>query len=242
MRDGVTLVLLIPYSPHEILRRDKRSQLNSVKTQISVWLVEDNDQYRNNLKKLIDETEGMVCERAYPTCEEALQELDNTFAPGVFLLDIGLPRMSGIEGVSRIKSVAPGSHIIMITVYEEDEKIFKAICAGASGYLLKTSPQEKILEAIREVLSGGAPMSAPIARKVLNWFAKLNAPKHNYGLTEREKEILELIVTGFTKTRIADKLFLSFHTVDTHLRSIYNKLQVHTRTDVVAKTLKERLL
>jgi len=146
-----------------------------------------------------------------------------------------------IAAVRRIKSISPSSRVIMLTVIDSHERIFKAICAGASGYLLKTSPAEKIVEAVLEAHAGGAPMTTQVARSVLDMFARLATPHEDYGLTAREQRILELMTQGLIKKEIADQLSISYHTVDTHLRNIYTKLHVHTRTGAVAKALKERL-
>jgi DNA-binding NarL/FixJ family response regulator len=129
----------------------------------------------------------------------------------------------------------------MLTMFDDHDKVFKSICAGASGYLLKTTPQDKITDAIREVLEGGAPMNAQIARLVLERFTAMSAPKEDYGLTERERGVLELMVKGLIKKEIADQLSLSYHTIDTHLRNIYQKLHVHTRAGAVVKAVRERL-
>lgn len=209
---------------------------------VQVWVIEDNDLYRNNLATLLNQSDGIICEGAFRTCEEALQRLDDSFAPDVFLIDIGLPGISGIEGTRKLKATWPGSQIIMITVFDDDEKIFEAICAGASGYLLKNSPDEKIVEAIKETLQGGAPMSAQIARKVLDMFSALVLPKEESVLTHREKEILGLVVEGFPKKQIADRLNVSYHTVDSHIKNIYAKLHVHNTSSAVAKALKEKLI
>ncbi len=209
---------------------------------VTTWLVEDNDLYRTTISTIINKTGRLSCEKAFASCEDALQSLENDVPPDVVLMDIGLPGMNGIEGVRRIKAIVPSTHMIMLTAFEEDEKIFEAICAGASGYLLKSSAAEKILEAIDEVLRGGAPMNAQIARRVLDMFSRMTVPKGDYGLTDREKEILKLMVDGLTKKQIADKIFLSYFTIDTHIKNIYTKLQVHTRSGAVSKALKERLL
>jgi DNA-binding NarL/FixJ family response regulator len=198
--------------------------------------------YRESIATLIDQTAGMKCGRSFRTCEEALEELEDDFAPEVILMDIGLPGMSGIEGLRRIKSMTPSTYLIMLTVYDDDEKIFNAICAGASGYLLKSSSPEKILESLREVLRGGAPLNAEIARRMLDMFSRLVGPRGEYGLTKREKEILRDLVEGLAKKQIADKLFLSYFTIDTHIKNIYTKLQVHSRSGAVAKVLKEHLI
>jgi len=209
---------------------------------ISIWLVEDKLEYLQPIAELINETGGMRCARSFTTCEEALEEFEKTDAPEVVLMDIGLPGIDGIEGVRRIKSISPSTDVIILTVYDDDEKVFRAICAGASGYLLKDATGESIIGAIHDVLNGGAPMNPPIARRVLEMFARFSAPKADYSLTTREKEILNLLTEGLTKKQIAEKLFLSFHTIDTHLKNIYAKLHVHSRSSAVAKVLKERLL
>lgn len=209
---------------------------------ITLWIVEDDDLYRDSICGLINQTEGMCCERAFRTCEESLKILEKEYAPEVVLMDIGLPGMSGIEGVQHIKSISPATDLIMLTIHEDDHNVFKAICAGASGYLLKSSTSEEIIHAIKEVLGGGAPMNAQIARKVLDMFTNLVSPKSDYSLTEREKEILSLMTDGLTKRIIAEKLYISRFTIETHLKNIYAKLHVHTGRGAVAKVLKEHLI
>ncbi len=209
---------------------------------LTVWIVEDNTAFRENLGELIRGTPGLRCEQVFPSCEEAIAAMEQSVCPDLVLMDIGLPGMNGIEGVQRLKSLSPETRVVMLTVFDENETIFKAICAGASGYLLKSEPTDRIIQSLQEVLDGGAPMNAQIARKVINMFARLATPKGDYGLTAREKEILHVLVDGLSKKQIADKLFLSFHTIDMHMRGIYAKLQVHTRSGAVAKALKENLL
>ncbi len=209
---------------------------------ITIWLIEDNLRFRHTLAELINNAEGIQCTSSFDSCEEALAELQHSDAPRVILMDIGLPGMSGIEGVRRIKKVTPTTDVVILTVYDDDDKVFEAVCAGASGYLLKDASVDSILVAIREVAQGGAPMNAHIARRMINMFTGLAAPRGDYGLTDREREILHLLTDGLTKRQIADKLFLSFFTIDTHVRNIYAKLHVHSRSGVVAKVLKERLL
>jgi DNA-binding NarL/FixJ family response regulator len=208
---------------------------------INVWLIEDNDAFRNALVRVIRQIETMDCPRTFSSCEDALKALATGTPPDVILLDVGLPGMSGIEGIRHIKATAPATQVIMLTMFDDHDKVFKSICAGASGYLLKTSAPEKITESIQEALAGGAPMNSRVARSVLDMFAKLAAPQADYGLTSREKEVMELMVRGLIKKEIADQLSLSYHTIDTHLRNIYQKLHVHTRTGAVAKVLKEKL-
>jgi DNA-binding NarL/FixJ family response regulator len=215
--------------------------MQSSESRASVWLIEDNEAYRRTIRRVINRLEGFFCPQAFAWCEEAIERLRSGDAPDVILLDVGLPGMGGLEGIRVIKSIVPSSHVIMLTVFDDQEKIFQAICAGASGYLLKTSSEEKIALSIREVMSGGAAMTPSIAQKVIEMFANLAAPRDDYGLTAREREILNLAVEGLIKKEIADRLGLSFHTVDAHLRNIYTKLQVHTRAGAVSKALKEHL-
>jgi len=208
---------------------------------ISVWLVEDNHTFRTTVAHVLDQVEDMRNPRHFSNSEDALAALSEGSLPDVVLLDVELPGMNGIDAVFRMKSISPASRIIMLTVFDDHDKIFRAVCAGASGYLLKTSPVEKIIESIRDVYAGGAPMTPRVARSVLDMFSRLRAPQQNYGLTQRERQILELSTQGLLKKEIADRLSLSYHTVDTHLRNIYAKLHVNTRASAVAKAIKERL-
>jgi DNA-binding NarL/FixJ family response regulator len=150
--------------------------------------------------------------------------------------------MNGIELIPELRKLSPTSKIIIITVHDDDENVFNAICAGASGYLLKDLSSEKILASIIEVMNGGAPMNSHIAKKVLNMFRDQNVKSNGYSLSEREKEILSLLVEGLSKKQIAEKIFLSHHTVDSHLRNIYAKLEVHSRSSAISKAIKEKLL
>lgn len=204
-------------------------------------MVEDNSRYRKSLATVINNTDGMECSEMFSTCEEAFERMEIASIPDVLLLDIGLPGMSGIKGIQRFKSYSSDIHIVILTIYDDNDTVFDALCEGASGYLLKDSSQEKIVESIREVLSGGAPLNMRIAQKVLQLFSKIKSKKPDYGLTEREKEILQYIVSGLTKQQIADSLFLSFHTVNTHIKNIYKKLEVSTKAAVVSKFYKENL-
>lgn len=191
---------------------------------------------------LLNELPDISCPRAFPSSEEALNALRVGAAPDVFLVDVALPGMNGIEGIKKIKAIAPQSQAIVLTVFDDDDKIFRAICAGASGYLLKTCSMEEIAASVRQVLEGGAPMSSRVARRVLEIFSRY-APKENTcALTPKEKMILELLARDFGKKQIAEELQISFHTVDAHLRHIYKKLHVHSSAGAVAKALKEGLL
>jgi len=208
---------------------------------VSVWLVEDNHTFRNTVARVLSRIEGVECSQHFPNAEDALDAMMGGGVPDVILLDVELPGQNGIEAVQKIKSLSPSTRVVMLTVFDDHEKVFKAICAGASGYLLKTSPVDRIVESIHEALAGGAPMTPRVASSVLQMFSKMAQPKQDYGLTEREQKILELMTQGLIKKEIADKLSLSYHTVDTHLRNIYTKLHVHSRTGAVAKAFKERL-
>jgi DNA-binding NarL/FixJ family response regulator len=210
---------------------------------IPVWLIEDHAEFRHMVAWQINQIGDLHCARAFSTCEDALEALQQGPVPRVILCDVGLPGMNGIDGISAIKAIVPSAYIIMLTVHDDHHKVFGAICAGASGYLLKDASEETITNAIHEVVNGGAPMNPRVARLVLERFAQENAaPRNSYGLSAREKEILELMVEGFIKKEIAGRLGISYHTVNNQLRSIYDKLHVHTRGGAVAKALKERLL
>jgi DNA-binding NarL/FixJ family response regulator len=210
---------------------------------IPVWLIEDHGEFREMVAWQINQIADLQCTRTFSNCEDALAALELQERPRVILCDVGLPGMNGIEGISRIKAIVPSAYIIMLTVHDDHNKVFGAICAGASGYLLKDASEETIMSAIHEVLNDGAPMNPRVARLVLQRFAQENAPPRDlYGLSAREKQILELMVEGLIKKQIADRLGVSPHTVNNQLRSIYDKLHVHTRGGAVAKALKERLL
>ena len=208
-----------------------------------VWLIEDHADSRRVLARVLNRSATLLCPCAFASCEEALTALKAKPPPDVVLLDIGLPGMNGIEGIPHLKALAPATHIIILTVFDDQEKVFNAICAGASGYLLKNTDEEAIAGAVREVLDGGSPINPRVARLVLKMFASRAAPvQQGYGLSTREQEVLELMVQGLIKKEIADRLGLSYHTVDNHLRSIYGKLQVHTRGGAVAKAVSEGIL
>jgi DNA-binding NarL/FixJ family response regulator len=182
------------------------------------------------------------CSRDFDSCEKALAALTGGDLPDLVLLDVGLPGMSGLDGIRLIKERSPKTLVVILTVFEDDDKVFQAVCAGAAGYLLKTSSAAEITQSVHEALAGGSPMNPRIARRVLEMFSKFAPKQSDYGLSDREKEILQLMTTGLIKKEIADRLTLSVHTVDTYLRRIYEKLEVNTRTGAVAKALKEGLV
>lgn len=209
---------------------------------IAFWLVEDNETFRTTLARALEKAGGYRCTGSFSSCEQALAGTRDREAPQVILLDVGLPGMDGIAGLRLFREALPATALIILTVFEDDDKIFRAICAGASGYLLKTAPVREIAAAIRDTLDGGSPMNSRIARRVLAMFSKFAPEQKDYGLTAREKEILQHMVAGCIKKEIADRMSLSIHTVNTHMRHIYEKLHVTTGTGAVAKALQERLL
>lgn len=204
---------------------------------IRVAIIEDHDDYREGLFHLMDHTEGFHCVGRYCSVEEAVRKMPET---DVVLLDIGLPGKSGIEGIGEIKRRFPDAQVIMLTVFEDDKNIFDAIRAGANGYLLKKTPPAKLLLAIEEAASGGMPMTPFVARQVVEMFKQyIPAEKENFSLTERESEVLALLVEGSNYAMIAEKLFISLDTVRNHIRHIYEKLHVHSKAEAVAKALKK---
>jgi len=227
--------------PERPLKTPKGASARAAPGPITVWLVEDNHTFRNTVARVLNQVPQFECSRQFPDSEAALAALEAGEVANVILLDVELPGLNGIEAVRRIKSISPATRVVMLTVFDDHDKIFRAICAGASGYLLKTSTAEKIVESIQEVEAGGAAMTPRVAQSVLDMFTRLSAPRQDYGLTERERDILDLMTQGLIKKEIAERLTLSYHTVDTHLRNIYSKLHVHTRTGAVSKALKERL-
>ena len=205
---------------------------------ITVSIVEDNEQLRTTLARVLNRADGFSCVSQYANAEDALKDLPQ-IKPDVVLMDINLPGMNGVECVRQLKKILPGVQIIMLTVYEDTENIFDALAAGASGYLLKRTTGSELLEAIKEVLHGGSPMTAHIARKVVQSFQK-NAPAQPAeNLSEREQQVLDLLSHGLMYKEIADKLQISYETVHTYIRRIYEKLRVRTRTEAVAKFLRQ---
>jgi len=218
------------------------SSESPIPEQPTVWIVEDDVRFGNQLASLINLSEVFTCERVFRACEPALECLQADIPPDTVLMDIGLPGISGIEGIRRIKLIAPAVQVVVLTVFEDPDSIIQAIGAGAVGYLHKGSSFEVIIESLRSMIDGGAPINPQIARKILDMFSRVAAPPSDYGLTMREKEVLGHLVDGLTKKQIAGKLFVSFNTIDKHVRNIYGKLQVQSRGGMVAKVLKERLL
>jgi DNA-binding NarL/FixJ family response regulator len=209
---------------------------------IDVLIVEDERDIRECLTFLVNGTAGYSCSGSYRTMEEALEKIGQKL-PDVVLSDIGLPGMDGIAGVRILKERYPDLLILMLSVYDDDERIFDAMCAGASGYLLKKTPPARLLESLREAVAGGAPMSPEVARRVITLFREIRPPdRADYQLTPHETRLLKLFVEGHNYKTAALELHVSVNTVNFHVRSIYEKLQVHTRSEAVAKALVNRLV
>jgi len=209
---------------------------------IKVAIVEDERDIRECLTFLVSGTPGFICTGSFRTMEEALDKIGHEL-PDVVLSDIGLPGMSGIEGIKLLKARYPNLLILMLTVYDDDERIFDAMCAGASGYLLKKTPPVRLLESLKEAVQGGAPMSPEVARRVIALFREIRPPERaDYQLTPHETRLLKLFVEGHNYKTAAVELGVSVNTVNFHVRSIYEKLQVHSRSEAVAKALLNRLV
>ena len=209
---------------------------------ISVALVEDEQATRKGLSLLIEGTAGYRCVGSFPSVEEALRSMVSP-VPDVLLLDINLPGMSGSEGVRLLREKYPSMQILMLTVYDEEEKIFESICNGACGYLLKRTPPAQLMDAIRQIHEGGAPMSPEVARKVVRLFQKTTPPqKADHRLTPHEVRLLGLLAEGYSYQAAADQLTVSINTIRYYVRSIYEKLHVHSKMDAVRKALRSGIL
>ncbi len=210
---------------------------------IRVIIVEDNKTIREGLHLLLNATEGLCCPAVYESCEEMLADVANQ-KPDLVLMDIELPGMTGIQGIRKVHELLPELLVIMLTIYEDNERIFDALCADACGYLVKKTPPKRLIEAIREAVAGGSPMTSHIARKVVsllkNFEKRSSDPEIK--VTEREREILEELSRGSSYQQIGAALFISVDTVRYHIRNIYRKMQVHSQSEAVAKALRRGLI
>jgi DNA-binding NarL/FixJ family response regulator len=204
---------------------------------ISISIVEDNDKLRGTLARVLNRADGFRCVSQHPSAEDALKELPGV-KPEVVLMDINLPGMNGVECVRQLKPLLPQTQVMMLTVYEDTENIFNALAAGASGYMLKRTSTKELIEAIHEVKRGGSPMTMHIARKVVQSFQKAAPSASTENLSEREQQVLDLLSQGLIYKEISEKLGIGYETVHTYIRRVYEKLQVRTRTEAVAKFLR----
>jgi DNA-binding NarL/FixJ family response regulator len=209
---------------------------------IRVAIIEDRREIRDGLTALINGTEGYQCTASFRSMEEALLGIHYKL-PDVALVDIGLPGMSGIEGIRELKARHPELLLLMLTVYDDDERIFEALCAGAHGYLLKKTPPARLLESLKDAANGGAPMSPEVASRVIKLFREVRPPEHaDYRLSPHELRLLKLLVEGHNYKTSAAELGVSVNTISFHMRHVYEKLQVHSKSEAVAKALRQRLI
>ncbi|HYL97460.1 MAG TPA: response regulator transcription factor [Blastocatellia bacterium] len=209
---------------------------------IKAAVIEDQRDIREGLTMLIDGTPGYTCTGSYRSMEEAFDKI-KAQVPDVVLCDIGLPGMNGIDGIRTLKEMYPELRLVMLTVYDDDDRIFDALCAGACGYLLKRTAPARLLEGLKEAVSGGAPMSPEIASRVISLFREVRPPERaEYDLTPHELRLLKLLVEGHNYTTAAAEQKVSYNTIKFHMRNIYDKLQVHSKSEAVAKAMRERLI
>ncbi len=214
----------------------------SVRPVVEVVVIEDHREYRDYLATLLNGTPGFRCKAVFRSMEEALQSI-GVDIPDAALIDIGLPGMSGVEGIQILKDRYPQILLLTLTVYDDDERIFEALCAGASGYLLKKTLPARLIESLKEAVEGGAPMSPEVARRVVKLFREIHPPeKADYQLSPHEIRILKLLMEGRSYRTVASELKVTPSTVSFHLQRIYEKLQVHSKTEAVAKALRNRLI
>ena len=209
---------------------------------IKVMLYEDNPQLREGLTMLIDGSDGFTVLASYKNCDNVTDEVA-AWSPDVILMDIDMPGTNGIEGLKRIREIDTDVKILMLTVFDDNKNVFDAIRNGANGYVLKKTPPAKLLEYIQEAASGGAPMTASIATQVLKMFSQITPSQNeDYNLSDREKQVLQLLVDGYSYKMIASEMFISIDTVRSHIKKIYEKLHVNSKSEAVAKAFKDKLL
>lgn len=210
---------------------------------IKVVIFEDNRSLRDGLAAMIGGTNGFECTGAFPNCNNLLKNIAQA-KPDVVLMDIEMPGISGIEAVSIIKEEFPGIKVLMETIFDDDEKIFNSICAGAEGYILKHTPPVEIMEAIREIYEGGSPMTPSVANRVLKMVKNRpdNRGTASFDLTEREKEILNCLVKGMSYKMVAEHCYISIETVNVHIKNIYRKLHVHSKSEAVVKAIRSKIV
>lgn len=209
---------------------------------IRLLIYEDNPQLREGLTLLIDGSEGFDVMASFKNCNQVAAEVE-AFDPDVILMDIDMPGVNGIEGLKIIRRMNQKVKVLMLTVFDDNKNVFEALKYGANGYILKKTPPQKLLEYIQEASTGGAPMTASIATQVLQMFAQLHQQETDqYNLSEREKQVLHLLVEGYSYKMIAADMFIAIDTVRSHIKKIYEKLQVNSKSEAVAKAFKDRLV
>lgn len=209
---------------------------------IKLLLYEDNPQLREGLTMLISGSEGFDVLAAFKNCDHILDEVE-AFNPDVILMDIDMPGVNGLEGLKRVRSVNQNVKVLMLTVFDDNKNVFEAISNGANGYILKKTPPAKLLEYISEAQTGGAPMTASVATQVLKMFSSMNSDKgEDYNLSDREKQVLQLLVDGYSYKMIAAEMFIAIDTVRSHIKKIYEKLHVNSKSEAVAKAFKDKLV
>lgn len=209
---------------------------------INLLIYEDNPQLREGLTMLINGSDGFNVLAAYKNCENVVDEVE-AFKPDVVLMDIDMPIVNGIEGLKKIRAVNSDVKVLMLTVFDDNKNVFQAISNGANGYVLKKTPPAKLLEYIAEAQTGGAPMTASIATQVLKMFSSMNNEKgEDYNLSDREKQVLQLLVDGFSYKMIAAEMFIAIDTVRSHIKKIYEKLHVNSKSEAVAKAFKDKIV
>ncbi|NNE77937.1 MAG: response regulator transcription factor [Pricia sp.] len=209
---------------------------------IKVLIYEDNPQYREGLTMLIDGSVGFSVLASFKNCDNVEMEIQK-WKPDVILMDINMPGTNGLEGLKRIREINTDAKVLMLTVFDDNKNVFEALRNGADGYLLKKTPPAKLLEYIQDATEGGAPMTSSIAAQVLKMFHEAPQAKHQaYDLSERERQVLQLLVDGYSYKMIANDLFIAIDTVRSHIKKIYEKLHVNSKSEAVAKAFKDRLL
>lgn len=212
-------------------------------TTVRIWILEDHEHFSRQIARLINSEDGWECTHQFSHPDDLMRELrSHTSPPDLLLLDLGLPARDGIQVLREVHAFSPQVRVLILTAFDDRERVYSAICNGASGYLLKTADPDEILGGIRDLLQGSAALSGPIANMILQGFAKHGPVEDTEPLTQREEEVLRLLVQGFIKKEIADKLAISLHTVDMHLRTVYRKLHVKTQTEAVSKALRKGIV
>jgi DNA-binding NarL/FixJ family response regulator len=212
-------------------------------TTTNIWIVEDHELFAKQIRRLLSGEEGLVCSHHFTNAADLFDKLRFTNErPDLLLLDLGLPRRDGLEVLGEIRSALPAVKVLILTAYDDREKVYRAICNGASGYLLKTADPDEILSGIRDVMLGASALSSPIAKMILEGFSRYGPVEDIEPLTSREEDVLRHLVRGLIKKEIADELGISQHTVDMHLRSVYRKLHVRSQTEAVSKALRQGIV